>query len=172
MRDTWHTLVLTVFTMCQVTLQVNGKAVQNCNEAQRRCASQRGCQMALRNYWSGCASLIDGDTYECTSDCQMALISLLSVEGKVGEMFMTCDCGDSSACADQKSRLEVCTTTVMDAMQTVFDDTTPVSCRLATMICMADSPCVTALEYYHSHCRGLMRGERCTARCNKRHCMG
>ena len=159
-------IVFVVVALYEAASEVRGTGVQNCTEAQRRCASQLGCNMALQNYWVHCTALVHGETYECSSKCQMALAALLSIEDNVGDMFMKCNCQDNARCIEQKSRIEVCNVPVRSLMQKLADASTPVSCSLATMICVADSPCMTALEFYHSHCRGLLRGERCTPRCN------
>ena len=158
--------VLTLIIHTFIEMSLAGKSVQNCNEAQKRCVSQLGCGVALKNYLVNCGPLIYGETNECSTDCQRTLISLLSIEENVGETFMTCDCGDNDVCIQQKRSLEVCSRPVMEAMRTLYDESTVISCNLASYICMADSPCFTALEFYRKHCRRMFTGEKCTARCN------
>ena len=79
---------------------------------------------------------------------------------------MTCDCQGAAVCERQRQRLEVCSPQVIDAMKIVKDETTQITCTLAEWICRADTQCFTALGYYDQHCRKLIRGEKCTRRCN------
>ena len=149
-----------------------------CGEAQARCLSNLGCGMALHNYVVHCSQLINGETDECTSRCKSALISLVGAgrddrasatgggRGGAGEAFMTCNCQDNEFCSVQKRRVRVCTRDVLREIARVYDDTTPISCSLAELVCAADTSCLTALDYYRRHCVLLLRGESCTARCN------
>ena len=141
-------------------------AVENCTVVQMKCMQRLGCGMALQNYFLNCGELIHGETEHCSQRCKKALISLLSTEDQGGEAFMTCDCQGAQVCVRQRERLEVCSKQVMDVMKSINDDTTDIECTLAEWICNADTQCFTALHYYEIYCRKLIRGEKCTRRCN------
>ena len=111
--------------------------------------------------WGGTAAV-----GTCTPGCRRALISLLSTEDAEGEQFLTCDCKGEAFCVEQRQRLEVCGQDVLQSLRAALDDTTPIDCTLAEMICAADTSCQAALDYYRDHCRKLFAGERCTQRCN------
>lgn len=40
-----------------------------------------------------------------------------------------------------------------------------VTCDIAQLICQADATCSKAFEYYHSYCRSMFIGKKCTYRC-------
>lgn len=147
-----------------VSMLVEGQ--DTCQVAQRKCVSRIGCGMALSNFFIDCGSLIHGETTECSKRCKKALISLLSTDDREGEDFINCDCGGNEFCEVQKQRTNACAKDVVPAMKAVNDDKTAISCSLAEMICRADTPCLTALEFYEDHCSKLIRGEKCTPRCN------
>ena len=140
---------------------------ENCDDAQKRCMQQMGCSMAIHNYMIHCSTLINGETNRCNYHCRMALISLLSTEDQTGETFMTCNCGEHSFCRESKSRLSACRLAeITEAVKEVYDPEIKLTCSLAEMICAADTSCFTALTYYEQHCRKLVKGSKCTARCN------
>lgn len=162
-----------------------------CVDMQSRCIQRVGCGMALQNYLVGCADLVNRDDYDldldtprpsrrrgggrrggrgqeraCLPRCRRALISLLSTEDGEGEQFMTCDCQGEEFCVEQRQRLDVCGREVMSSLRAALDDTTPIDCSLAEMICEADTSCQAALDYYRDHCRQLFDGKTCSKRCN------
>ena len=143
-----------------------GDQQESCGRAQGKCVSRNGCGLALTNYFIDCNSLISGETNVCNKRCKKSLISLLSTDDSEGEAFIKCECGGNSFCETQKERMNVCARDVLPAMKAINDDNTAISCSLAEMICRADTPCLTALLYYEQHCSKLLRGEKCTSRCN------
>ena len=145
---------------------ISAKQRELCNRAQNKCVSRVGCGMALHNYFLNCHTLINRETDECTLNCQKAIISLLSTEDQEGANFMECDCNGNSFCMNHRKRVEICSRDVMQAMESVYDDETDISCSLAELICQADTSCYTALIYYERHCTKLFTGEKCSARCN------
>ena len=171
------TLMLITVTMAagdRDTDVVTTEGATVCGVAQARCMSNIGCGMALHNFAQYCSPLIHSETDECTTRCKSALISLVGAGrderadagAGAGEAFMTCDCEDNEYCTVQKQRVSVCTSAVLRDIVHVYDDITPISCSLAELVCAADTSCLTALDYYQRHCVRLLRGDRCTARCN------
>ena len=147
------------------TQSTTTKSQESCDIVKSRCSSRVGCKMALHNFFMGCNDLLYGDTTECTVQCTRALISLLSVEDRIGVGFTDCDCEGEESCELRKSRVEVCTGTVLEAIKTL-NDSSVVSCSLARWLCEADSSCLVALTYYINHCESLLDGIKCTIRCN------
>ncbi len=138
-----------------------------CTAAQRMCTSRMACGFALHNYFLNCGSLLEGETDECTTRCKKALISLLSTDdNKEGQAYMHCDCEGNTVCESHKSRMQVCSEYVLPAMKRIHDEDSTLSCSLAQLICRADTPCLTALQFANTYCPRLVRGERCTAKCN------
>lgn len=134
----------------------------HCNLVKNKCIASFGCGMALHTFYIACASLISGDTNECSTQCEKALISLVWAEDTVGRQFINCNCTEGDQhCEDQKARIEVCDKNVRK-----FDKSAVVKCSLAQLLCEADTECQFALAFYWDHCAGLIRGEKCTARCN------
>lgn len=142
------------------------RCAEQCKNAQDRCLAQLGCSMALHNYLMSCAELIHGSTDRCHPICQKAIVSLLSTQDQQGHNFITCDCQGNQYCQMQKRRVEICSNDVVAAMATIDDPEAIISCSLADLICSADTPCLTAMDYYKRHCGRLFRGEKCTSRCN------
>lgn len=138
---------------------------ESCDIVKSKCSSRVGCGMALHNFFLGCNDLLYGDTTECSVQCTRALISLLSTEDNIGVGFTECDCEGDENCEVRKQRIEVCTTSVLEAIKTL-NDSSVVSCTLARWLCEADSSCLTALTYYINHCESLLEGITCTSRCN------
>lgn len=138
---------------------------QSCDIVKSKCSSRVGCGMALHTFFLGCNDLLYGDTTECSVQCIRALISLLSTEDQIGVEFTECDCEGDESCAVRKQRIEVCTSSVLEAIKTL-NDSSVVSCTLARWLCEADSSCLTALTYYINHCESLLDGIKCTSRCN------
>jgi len=130
-----------------------------CEDAHLKCAYRKGCGNALKSYMSGCLDVISGRTNKCTDHCKHALIALTSTEE--GQRLMTCQCTDEF-CLQNKRRIEICRPDVILATRNV----TAMSCTVAQWICVADSICSTALEYYHLFCRMMFQGKKCTHRCN------
>lgn len=171
-EDTWQatqgisrTWVVSLL-FCFLALGVCDEGREACERAQQQCVSRVGCGMALHSYFINCRSLFSGDTDVCTLDCRIAIISLLSTEDQEGANFMECDCSGKSFCLNHKRRVEICSRDVMNAMESVHDEHTDISCSLAELICRADTSCYTALRYYERHCTKLFKGEKCSARCN------
>lgn len=138
---------------------------ESCDIVKSRCSARVGCGMALHNFFLGCNDLMYGDTTECSVECTRTLISLMSTEDEIGIGFMECDCEGDESCELRKKRVEVCTTTVLEAIKTL-NDSSVVSCTLARWLCEADSSCLTALNYYITYCESLLEGITCTPRCN------
>lgn len=140
---------------------------KNCDDVQQLCARRIGCGMALQNFFIGCKDNLFGeDTSVCSIPCKRALISLLSSEDDAGLDFINCNCSGDAYCLARKQSIEVCSKDVLDAISSVDDQTTVVSCTLAKWICEADSSCLTALDFYRSLCGKLFLGKKCTERCN------
>ena len=167
-------ILIAVIDVTMATKDVTTERATVCGVAQARCMSNLGCGMALHNFAQYCSPLIHSETDECTPRCKSALISLVGAGrderadagAGAGEAFMTCDCEDNEYCVAQKQRVSVCTSAVLRDIVHVYDDTTPISCSLAELVCAADTSCLTALDYYQRHCVRLLRGDGCTARCN------
>lgn len=106
-----------------------------------------------------CASLIGGKTDRCHVRCQNSLVALVSSEE--GDDLVNCDCEGSKHCEAVKRRVETCKPAVYSAI--AVDSI--VSCTTARWICISDTMCRTALEYYNIFCRGLFQGSKCTNRC-------
>ena len=164
--NSWTCLVSVLVIILGPQRTMCGKQRELCNRAQNKCVSRVGCGMALHNYFLNCRALINRETDECTLDCQKAIISLLSTEDQEGANFMECDCNGNDFCLNHRKRMEICSRDVMQAMESVYDDETDISCSLAELICRADTSCYTALGYYERHCTKLFKGEKCSARCN------
>lgn len=162
-------IYLTAIVMCDVLGGVLGTETraqgkrESCDIVKSRCGARVGCAMALHNFFLGCNDLMYGDITECSVECTRTLISLMSTEDGVG--FMECDCEGVESCEERKKNVEVCTTSVMEAVKTL-NDSSVVSCTLARWLCEADSSCLTALSYYISYCESLLEGITCTPRCN------
>lgn len=139
---------------------------ESCERAQNRCVSRMGCSMALNMYFISCGALLHGETTVCSTKCMQSLISLISAGDQGGQDLMRCDCNGNDFCDTHRRRLAVCNSVVTDVMEKLYDDHSRITCSLAEMVCRADSPCLTALEYYQRHCDRLWRGEKCTSRCN------
>lgn len=140
-----------------------------CSQVHSRCFGRNGCRFALENYFMSCLDLSDGQEFQCTERCKEALIMLLSSDEHDGpNAFRDCDCQDDEFCQQQKERIAVCADDVQTWLTDINDPDTPISCSLAEKICSADTPCLTAIEYYQSHCKKLFeqRNPRCTSRCN------
>lgn len=137
----------------------SGESIR-CEVAKIKCSYRMGCGMALHSYMMDCADLIQGRTNKCHVSCQRALIALMSTEE--GENLMRCDCEGSKFCELNKDKIEVCRPAVLQATA----EGSVVSCSTARWICLADTLCSTALDYYHRFCRGLFQARRCTPRCN------
>ncbi|KAA0203692.1 hypothetical protein HAZT_HAZT006458 [Hyalella azteca] len=76
-------------------------------------------------------------------------------------MALQCACSDQF-CEDTKARLEVCREEVL-RLQAHYGE---YSCRLAHLLCTADTRCATAIAYYDKFCRRMFSGRSCSARCN------
>lgn len=145
----------------------SSRAIESCESAQKKCVIRVGCGMALHNYFIGCNDVIYGNTGVCSASCRRALISLLSTEDRAGLAFVNCDCSGNELCEQQKKSVEMCDN-VLEAMETLDNNSTIVSCTLARWICEADTSCFTALRFYRRHCERLFDDDkpRCTSRCN------
>ena len=166
-----HIFVTAAIVMCDILggalcsdIPPQGKR-ESCDIVKSRCGARVGCAMALHNFFLGCNDLMYGDTTECSVECTRTLISLMSTEDQIGVGFMECDCEGVESCEERKKNVEVCTTSVMEAIKTL-NDSSVVSCTLARWLCEADSSCLTALSYYISYCESLLDGITCTPRCN------
>ncbi|CAH1114520.1 unnamed protein product [Psylliodes chrysocephalus] len=131
-----------------------------CEQARLKCAYRVGCGMALQNYIVGCSAVLQGDDFpkHCPEICQYSLTALTSTDE--GKELMNCVCSDDY-CEDQKQRTDICRPAVIHAMNAVV-----VPCRVAQWICMADTLCSKALEYYNEYCKAMFHGKKCTLRCN------
>lgn len=133
----------------------------SCNTVRNKCIANLGCGMALTTFHISCASLLSGETNECSPQCEKALISLIWAEDTIGRQFINCNCtGGDQHCEEQKARIELCENVRK------FNKSAVVKCSLAMWLCEADTECLIALEFYIDHCSGLIRGEKCTPRCN------
>ncbi len=161
-----NTVFFSALMGCLV-IMIQSTSAELCSTAHNVCSSRLACGNALRNYFMTCSDLISGETTECSTRCKKALISLLSTDDREGEAYINCDCAGKEFCELHKSRMQACSQDVLPAMKSIRDDT-PISCSLAMLICMADTPCLVALDYYQHNCAKLIRGERerCTTKCN------
>ena len=133
----------------------------SCSLASLACAQRDGCGSALSGYLVSCSDLVTGlspGPGQCSRQCQLSLIALLSTEE--GARLMECQCEDER-CRQQRRRVEPCRSEV--TWNTRPD--TIVSCTAATWICGADAVCGTALQYYNANCQKMFRGQKCSKRC-------
>ena len=130
----------------------------SCSLASLACAQRDGCGSALEQYLLTCSDLVTGGSGQCSRQCQLSLIALLSTPE--GERLMECECEDE-ACRQQKRRIEPCRTEVTWNTR----PGTIVTCTAATWICGADAVCGTALQYYNANCQKMFRGQKCSKRC-------
>merc|ERR1719362_1879337 len=133
----------------------------SCSLASLACAQRDGCGSALSGYLVTCSDLVTGlspGPGQCSRQCQLSLIALLSTEE--GARLMECQCEDER-CRQQRQRVEPCRSEV--TWNTRPD--TIVSCTAATWICGADAVCGTALQYYNANCQKMFRGQKCSKRC-------
>ena len=133
----------------------------SCSLASLACAQRDGCGSALSGYLVTCSDLVTGlspGPGQCSRQCQLSLIALLSTEE--GARLMECQCEDER-CRQQRRRVEPCRSEV--TWNTRPD--TIVSCTAATWICGADAVCGTALQYYNANCQKMFRGQKCSKRC-------
>ena len=133
----------------------------SCSLASLACAQRDGCGSALSGYLVSCSDLVTGLSPgggQCSRQCQLSLIALLSTEE--GARLMECQCEDER-CRQQRRRVEPCRSEV--TWNTRPD--TIVSCTAATWICGADAVCGTALQYYNANCQKMFRGQKCSKRC-------
>ena len=129
-----------------------------CGHATLACANRDGCGLALEQYMVSCSDLVTGLTTQCSAQCRLSLIALLSTPE--GDRLMKCKCEDDN-CRLQKERVEPCR---MEVTWNTRADTI-VSCTTASWICSADPTCSTALSYYNRNCQKMFRGEKCSKRC-------
>lgn len=161
-----RTCLLTI--ICVVEFWTNTRsfvAAESCDTVRDKCATRVGCGMALYNLYLGCNTVMSGRSDTCTVRCQSALVSLLTAEDEVGREFINCGCNTAS-CEPTKRRVQNCSKAVLAAMDNLEDDTKVVSCTLAEWICQADTSCYTALRFYLKHCSRMLKGDKCTSRCN------
>ncbi|XP_018023750.1 uncharacterized protein LOC108679606 [Hyalella azteca] len=135
------------------------KVPDSCEVSNIKCALRSGCGMALQKYMLDCADLISGRTERCDDHCKDSLLILTSTQE--GRALMECACSDQF-CEDTKARLEVCREEVL-RLQAHYGE---YSCRLAHLLCTADTRCATAIAYYDKFCRRMFSGRSCSARCN------
>ncbi|XP_053614608.1 growth arrest-specific protein 1-like [Plodia interpunctella] len=128
-----------------------------CDEARLRCAYRSGCGTALNNYMLYCNDVLSRPMNWCPEECEHALIALTSTEE--GKDLMNCQC-NNEYCRETKQRIEVCRTQVLKGAANVTS-----SCRLSQLICLADSQCSTALDFYHRLCWSMYEGRKCSRRC-------
>ncbi|XP_022188039.2 growth arrest-specific protein 1 [Nilaparvata lugens] len=157
--------LLTTVVMTVASAKEDSNNHQNsssCEAVRLKCIYNAGCSMALRNYMYGCSAVMSADPpyQHCPEPCQLSLIALTSTDD--GRRLMTCHCKeDDTYCKASKARIEVCRPGVEHAH---LKETT-VSCQVAQQICAADTQCLTAFEYYHSYCRSMFMGRKCSYRC-------
>src|SRR5882724_1397642 len=108
-----------------------------------------GCGFSSHGYMVDCADLIAGRTNKCQPACQRSLIALTSTEE--GQELIECECEGSKFCELNKERIQVCRASVFAAVA----EGSIVSCSTARWICLADTVCSTALDFFHRFCRGL-----------------
>ncbi|KAL3288766.1 hypothetical protein HHI36_003200 [Cryptolaemus montrouzieri] len=145
--------------MLSVAAIVGAVDTLSCEEARMKCAYRVGCGRALQNYAMDCSTVLQGaPPTHCPEFCQHSLIALTSTDE--GKKLMECECSDEF-CEEQKRRVEICRPQVM---KQVNEPVLP--CRVAQWICVADTMCSTALDYYNELCRSMFHGKKCTTRCN------
>ncbi|XP_013187779.1 growth arrest-specific protein 1 [Amyelois transitella] len=128
-----------------------------CDDARLRCAYRSGCGAALNNYMMYCSDVLNRPMNKCPEECEHALIALTStVEGKD---LMNCQC-ENEYCKATKHRIEICRSQVLKGAANATS-----SCRLSQLICLADSQCAAALDYYHRLCWSMYEGKKCSRRC-------
>lgn len=132
-----------------------------CHQAHQECTSrQETCKPALQDYKKHCHALIHNKTQTCSPMCLNALIALRSSEH--GYDFINCDCQDDEFCLKSRQRSQICKPLVDEAV----DDKTIVSCSTASLICLADISCYTALNFYSNKCKSLFSLRYCSRECN------
>ena len=160
-----------VFLLEICVLSTKTLAKLSCNQVRNRCQTRMGCSMALHNFGIACDPVLNGMSNKCTKECERALVSLISSEGGSGYDFMDCECStgtedDREYCEERKGRVQDCASNVIKAWKKMNDSSVVISCTLALWLCEADSSCLTALLYFNDNCSGLMKGRKCTDRCN------
>jgi len=131
----------------------------SCRNVQMQCNYRSGCGSTLQSFIFECDDLINNRTNHCSTRCKNTLVGLMSTQE--GQKMINCDCQGHLDCLMARRQIESCRASVVYA--TRFD--TVVSCTEAQWICMADSECGKALEYYNFNCRAMFRGKRCNQRC-------
>lgn len=141
------------------SLQTPPQQQVSCFEAFNKCGRREACKPALEAFEKNCHETANKTEF-CSRDCLNALISLRSSEE--GDDLMNCDCLDDESCLKSKERSLACTPQVEKAL----DPKTKVSCSTASLICLSQTSCLTALDYYSYHCRSLFSLHYCTEACN------
>eukprot|EP00096_Caligus_rogercresseyi_P008560 TRINITY_DN2757_c0_g1_i1.p1 TRINITY_DN2757_c0_g1~~TRINITY_DN2757_c0_g1_i1.p1 ORF type:complete len:298 (+),score=72.95 TRINITY_DN2757_c0_g1_i1:100-993(+) len=136
------------------------ESTESCRYLSLKCSYRGGCGATLRSYLLECNDLIKNKTEVCSESCKYTLIGLTSTPE--GKSMLDCDCGSDEDCLNSRIRLETCS---KDSVLYANRQDTVVSCTEAKWICMSDSECSKALEYYNIFCKSMFRGSKCTARC-------
>ena len=76
-----------------------------CSETGEIKSMEEKCKQRSAQYREACATLVEGSTTSCSTECQHALVGLISTEE--GERLMACSC-QSQDCALEKRRVEPC----------------------------------------------------------------
>ncbi|CAB4062854.1 GAS1 [Lepeophtheirus salmonis] len=134
--------------------------LESCRFLSLKCSYRGGCGATLRSYLLECNDLIQNKTEICSESCKYTLIGLTSTPE--GKSMLDCDCGTDEECFNSRYRLEICS---KDSVLYANRQDTVVSCTEAKWICMSDSECSKALEYYNIFCKSMFRGNKCTNRC-------
>ncbi|KAM3963261.1 uncharacterized protein ACR2FA_002623 [Aphomia sociella] len=128
-----------------------------CEKAQVQCAYRSGCGTALNNYMMYCNEVLTTPTSKCPEQCEYALIALTSTPE--GKELMNCQC-ENEYCDGMKRRIEICRSQVIKGAANAT-----ASCRLSQLICLADSECAAALDYYRRLCWSMYEGRKCSRKC-------
>ena len=88
-------------------------------------------------------------------------VCTISRKSNVFFLELQCDCEGDPECEMARRQIDSCRASVVYATR----HDTVVSCTEAQWICMADTECAKALEYYNFNCRAMFRGKRCSQRC-------
>ncbi|XP_026763182.1 growth arrest-specific protein 1-like [Galleria mellonella] len=128
-----------------------------CEDVQMQCAYRSGCGKALNNYMIFCSEVLTTGTSTCPEYCEYALIALTSTPE--GKDLLNCQCKDEY-CEGMKSRIEICRPQVVNGAANAT-----ASCWLSQLICLADSECAAALEYYKLLCWSMYEGRKCSRKC-------
>lgn len=131
-----------------------------CKQAYRKCALREVCAPALRAFDTHCKDLLTNQTNTCSSKCIKAIVRLRSYEN--GQDLFSCDCQSDYNCLTIQQQVINCEPQVEE----IINPSSIVSCSVASLICLADQSCATALRFYQTNCKSMLSERYCSRMCN------